>query len=145
MISGVVFLAGTGEVVRQITCPQGDLAGNLGAGEAFLETDRVGDHLWVRGGEVVVIPSPPSSYHDFDPAVWEWRDRRSSQQLADAAAAQARVERDALLQSCDWAMLPDSPTDKAAWQAYRQALRDISTQEGFPHRIEWPERPSQEV
>ena len=36
-----------------------------------------------------------------------------------------RLRRDALLVASDWAMIPDTPTDKTAWAAYRQALRDF--------------------
>lgn len=39
--------------------------------------------------------------------------------------ARMRHQRDLLLASSDWAMTPDAPTDKAAWAAYRQALRDF--------------------
>jgi hypothetical protein len=28
-----------------------------------------------------------------------------------------------------------------SWSTYRQALRDISSQEGFPWTIEWPTQP----
>ncbi len=36
-----------------------------------------------------------------------------------------RLHRDRLLAESDWAMTTDAPTDKAAWQEYRQALRDF--------------------
>lgn len=36
-----------------------------------------------------------------------------------------RLRRDALLTASDWAMTSDAPTDKEAWAAYRQALRDF--------------------
>lgn len=55
--------------------------------------------------------------------------------------AQARFERNALLSSCDWTQLEDAPLTaetKAAWAAYRQALRDVPEQAGFPDAIEWP-------
>lgn len=38
---------------------------------------------------------------------------------------QMRTKRDALLAESDWAMATDAPTDKTAWAAYRQALRDF--------------------
>lgn len=38
---------------------------------------------------------------------------------------QMRVYRDAKLKESDWAMTSDAPTDKTAWAAYRQALRDF--------------------
>ena len=59
---------------------------------------------------------------------------------ADHAAAQ-RTERNKRLSATDWTQLPDSPVDSAAWATHRQALRDISAQEGFPWTVQWPEAP----
>jgi len=57
-------------------------------------------------------------------------------------AAQARAERDRLLAATDWTQLPDVPeATRAAWAEYRQALRDVPQQDGFPLTITWPERP----
>lgn len=53
-----------------------------------------------------------------------------------------RNERDRLLLSCDWSVLPDAKTDKDAWETYRQALRDIPAQVGFPYSVDWPIPPS---
>jgi hypothetical protein len=53
----------------------------------------------------------------------------------------ARSRRDVLLRDSDWAVSTDAPTDKAAWQTYRQALRDVPQQEGFPQEVTWPEKP----
>jgi len=45
----------------------------------------------------------------------------------DRAINDLRQRRNALISSCDWVMLSDSPvTDKTAWETYRQALRDIT-------------------
>lgn len=63
------------------------------------------------------------------------------QQIEDGQAGSVRVERNARLANCDWTQLPDAPVDKAAWASYRQQLRDISNQEGFPWTIIWPDRP----
>lgn len=56
-------------------------------------------------------------------------------------AVSARNRRDMLLRESDWAVLTDAPTDKTAWQAYRQELRDVPQQEGFPNSINWPTEP----
>ena len=59
--------------------------------------------------------------------------------------AQARAQRDKLLADCDWTQVLDAPIDSAtreAYRAYRQALRDIPDQEGFPGTITWPELPT---
>ena len=59
------------------------------------------------------------------------------------AAANVRSQRDAKLAECDWTQADDSPLKAAsAWTTYRQALRDVPTQGGFPHTVTWPTKPS---
>ena len=55
-------------------------------------------------------------------------------------ASQVRAERDLRLMQTDWIYLPDvtPPEDIAAWEAYRQALRDVPQQERFPGEVVWP-------
>lgn len=60
---------------------------------------------------------------------------------AEKAAAAVRAERDRLLAASDWTQVKDAPVDQAAWAAYRQALRDISQQSGFPETVTWPSKP----
>jgi hypothetical protein len=52
-----------------------------------------------------------------------------------------RATRDGLLVASDWTQLPDAPVDSAAWAAYRQALRDLTDQPGFPDTLSWPVPP----
>jgi len=62
--------------------------------------------------------------------------------MKDAERATAmRQQRTEKLKDSDWTQLADSPVDKTAWAAYRQALRDITAQAGFPWTIDWPEQP----
>lgn len=58
-----------------------------------------------------------------------------------AAAGDTRAERDRLLAACDWTQLPDAQCDQTAWAAYRQALRDVPQQNGFPLNVIWPAKP----
>ncbi len=53
----------------------------------------------------------------------------------------ARKRRNKLLSASDWTQVADAPVDKAAWATYRQALRDISAQAGFPATVVWPTQP----
>jgi hypothetical protein len=53
-----------------------------------------------------------------------------------------RLYRDWLLQQSDWAMAPDAPTDKEAWAAYRQALRDFPTTWDGNAVADFPEAPN---
>ena len=60
----------------------------------------------------------------------------------EVAATAARAYRNKLLDECDNMMVSDRPNvDLEAWMAYRQALRDIPEQEGFPFEIEFPVKP----
>jgi hypothetical protein len=55
-----------------------------------------------------------------------------------------RSERDRLLQRTDWTQVDDTPLDnvaKNAWASYRQALRDLPDQAGFPFDVNWPSVP----
>ena len=52
-----------------------------------------------------------------------------------------RLHRDALLIESDWVMLSDAPTDKTAWAAYRQALRDFPETWTPAPTVQFPERP----
>tara|TARA_R110000824_G_scaffold56012_1_gene153745 strand:- start:229 stop:579 length:351 start_codon:yes stop_codon:yes gene_type:complete len=54
-----------------------------------------------------------------------------------------REARDNRLLKCDWTQLVDVPlteAQKTAWQTYRTALRDITTQSD-PFNINWPSPP----
>jgi hypothetical protein len=53
-----------------------------------------------------------------------------------------RAERNRRLSESDWTQLADAPVNREAWLAYRQALRDLTTQAGFPFEITWPELPT---
>jgi hypothetical protein len=62
---------------------------------------------------------------------------------ADSVAAsetQVRAQRDALLAASDYMALADRITDD--WRTYRQSLRDVPAQSGFPTNVTWPVEPS---
>jgi len=55
-----------------------------------------------------------------------------------------RADRNQRLAECDWTQLVDSPLDpdgKAAWALYRETLRMVPQQPGFPWEINWPPKP----
>ena len=60
--------------------------------------------------------------------------------LDTEAAARVRSQRDEKLKTTDWMGMSDV-TMSADWATYRQALRDVPTQEGFPYTVTWPEEP----
>lgn len=50
--------------------------------------------------------------------------------------------RNAELASCDWTQVADSHANKTAWATYRQALRDLPSQNVDPKKIVFPSRPA---
>lgn len=73
--------------------------------------------------------------------------KREKAEVAQIAAAKwepVRNSRNGLLQASDWTQLPDVPLtekQKAAWAAYRQALRDVPQKQSDPANIAWPIQP----
>ena len=66
-----------------------------------------------------------------------WPDFQESALVA--SATQVRAIRDELLAASDTMALADRITD--AWRTYRQSLRDVPAQSGFPTSVTWPVEP----
>jgi hypothetical protein len=56
-------------------------------------------------------------------------------------ANEVRYKRNTLLTQSDWTQLADAPVDNLAWAVYRQSLRDITLQAGFPFTVDFPVAP----
>ena len=82
------------------------------------------------------VPFTPEEEAQWDAMEAEWAAGAN-----DRAAAEIRTERDAKLTESDWTQVADAPVDQAAWATYRQALRDIPSQAGFPNEVTWPVEP----
>jgi hypothetical protein len=95
---------------------------------------------WVQAWAVVDMFS---DYTDEEGVLHTKAEQEAAYQAGlDAEAAKGiRAERNRLLSESDWTQVDDAPVDKAAWATYRQALRDITSQEGFPHSVVWPTKP----
>jgi len=77
----------------------------------------------------------------------DWSQLKTAEQLEaerlEAKANQVRAERDRLLTTTDWTQVADAPVVSLEWQPYRQALRDVPQQSGFPDSVEWPTPPNE--
>ena len=86
----------------------------------------------------------PNGNVPFTPEQEAERDAKEAEYAAganDRAAAEIRTERDAKLAETDWTQVADAPVSQEDWAAYRQELRDIPSQEGFPNEVTWPTEP----
>lgn len=55
--------------------------------------------------------------------------------------ADVRRQRNERLSASDWTQVSDAPVDRAAWAAYRQALRDLPASYNGDGPIPWPVEP----
>jgi hypothetical protein len=79
---------------------------------------------------------------DTEPAQTAAEQEAAYKAQKDAEQAKAmREQRNQKLKDTDWTQVADAPGDKAAWAIHRQALRDITSQAGFPWDINWPAQP----
>ena len=80
--------------------------------------------------------------------LWKWSisemdDETKAAKDAEAAKA-VRATRDGKLAECDWVVIKNLELNQnipGVWEVYRQGLRDVPAQAGFPHDITWPEKP----
>lgn len=83
-------------------------------------------------------------YESADPETKARLEAQHIERETIGLAEAARSRRKALLLSSDWTQFNDAPlTDaqKTVWATYRQALRDVPSQAGFPRDITWPDVP----
>lgn len=134
-----IFRKSTGQILRIANIPVEMVSIQLTSpDEGWIEGQYPGNQFYIENLTAVPIPPQPSDHHEFDYATKQWVDTRT----VESEAAKVRWKRDALLAASDWTQLPDVPlATKEAWAAYRQALRDITDQPGFPFDVVWPQAP----
>jgi len=81
------------------------------------------------------VPFTPEEEAEWDAQVAEY-----AAGADDRAAQEVRTKRDSLLAETDWHGMSDV-TMSTEMATYRQALRDISNQAGFPNEVNWPDKP----
>lgn len=75
---------------------------------------------------------------------WAQQPTPDREQRMAERSRQVRNDRNNALSQSDWTQMPDTPLSaekKAAWAAYRQALRDLTAQPTFPWEVTWPTQP----
>lgn len=108
-------------------------------------------YVWVVSSQIPVTDELTQYVEEVAPkqvnGAWtqQWEIKTFSQEeqanILQQKTFEARQKRNELLTQSDWTQIADAPVDKTAWAAYRQLLRDITTQPGFPTDITWPAKP----
>lgn len=125
-----------GKIVRLLDC--GNIEQQLSDGESYLEGWFNDSEYYVEDGQAVQMPPKPDQYSVFDYTTKQWVE---DERMAILNVFQKRQK---LLSSTDWTQLPNGPLTvekQTAWATYRQALRDVTDQAGYPLNVEWPVAP----
>ena len=143
--TGLFYDADYNYVVKFLNENQSLFEGSLNA-----EYDRVDvitkNAIYAPQSVIDKYNNKPTEYF----AVWdkntqEWIDLRTQEDKFKDAVDKALKARSQLLLSSDWTQLPNGPLtleQQQTWATYRQALRDITKQSGYPFNIIWPSAPN---
>lgn len=121
---------------------------------------QISDSILTEFGVVTVLEvSPPTveyskTWHEITPVLEDgvWKQAYSVSDLSaeelnakDAEAAKGvRTTRDKLIAETDWIVIKNLELNQnvpGVWEVYRQNLRDVPAQAGFPHNVTWPTKP----
>jgi hypothetical protein len=108
--------------------------------DLFLEVDCLCDPYthYFKDGAIVKKPEKPSSSCFWNDVTLSWVE---NEQLKEV---EVKGQRNTLLSASDWTQIPNNaltPEKQAAWATYRQELRDVSQQSGYPFNVVWPVAP----
>lgn len=135
-----IYDKATGRINREVYCRDDQIAQQYDAStEAALEGQYSDTVYYIDNGAAIPIPPSPGEWYDFDFVTKQW--------VPDStrAASAALRKRGILLANTDWTQIPNGPLSQAKqqeWAVYRQELRDITQQPGYPFNIVWPIAPT---
>ena len=142
-----------------------DLLKNYGNSEFRLQIESLDaadlpiDKLFEQNGIITIYPTDPPTveWHENVEEVLpveliknifyqQWQINPASEQeielRTNTKSIQVREERNQLISASDWTQGKDiADSISLLWIDYRQALRDVTTQEGFPWKVDWPIAP----
>ena len=128
-----------GQILRTVVCSPNVINNQYNnATESYVEGNFLDTLFYIENGLPVMIPPSPGEFYIFD--------YTTKQYVPNIAFAEQSVnsERVQLLYATDWTQLPNSPLTSEQQQqyaVYRQQLRDIPNQSGYPLNVIWPTKP----
>ena len=110
---------------------------NIATGELLSFSQALEDIIIDSGNDAI---ETTDSYPDFTQKVLNGALVVDQEKVTSFAATSVRERRDILLAETDWWASSDRTMTQAEID-YRQALRDVPAQAGFPDNITWPTKP----
>ena len=136
-----VYRLSNGQIIYSGSCQESDIdKQNVPDGYALqiVENYINWSDFYVLNNTLIAIPEKPNQYSIFNYTTKQWEIDQN--QLIFVIAK----KRNSLLLFSDWTQLPNNPLtveQQQAWATYRQQLRDITSQSGYPTNVVWPLQP----
>jgi hypothetical protein len=132
----------TGEIVfiTNLELNAQDLIAYDAVGYLISESEINTSLYYVANNQLVLKPIKPQSYYQFNYQTKTWYDPRSYEVKCELV----KVKRNQLLTDSDWTQIPNNPLTlelQQEWATYRQELRDVTQQSGYPDNVIWPTPP----
>jgi hypothetical protein len=131
-----IYLNDTGEILR--TVQTDNIDSQIQSGESYVEGSIDSSVYYIEDKVAVEIPPKTSPYAVFNFTTKQWV------LVENLAIAYVLPKRQKLLYSSDWTQIPNGPLtqqQQEAWAVYRQELRDIPQQSGYPFNVVFPTPP----
>lgn len=133
-----IYKQSTGQISRIVETNEIEL--QLLEDESYIEGSYNDVTYYIENNEAIEISEKPSPYAEFDYTTKEWV-LNSNLAIVDVLSKRRK-----LLTNSDWTDTLSAKTRLGdelynQWQVYRQALRDITDQPGYPLDIAWPSMP----
>lgn len=133
-----IIYNGLGKITKLGSCQDQDFALQAQPGEFILEAVANPATQYVVNNQVTNLPEKPYGDYIFDYGQMQWVLN------IPVITVTALAQRNNLLFSSDWTQIPNgplTPEQVEAWAVYRQELRDVPQQPGYPVTIIWPTSP----
>jgi hypothetical protein len=132
-----VVYTSLGQIIKSGVCQDEVFDDQADAGCQVLEGIPA-PNQYVSNGVLTNLPPKPDGTYIFDYVSLQWVPDQFQ------ATSEVNSQRTALLYSSDWTQIPNNPLtteQQQEWAVYRQQLRDIPQQSGYPYNVVWPTPP----
>jgi len=125
-----------GKIVKLLDC--NNIEQQLSDGELYIDGWFNDSEYYIEDSQAIQMPPKPDQYSVFNYTTKQWVENERM------AIINVSDKRQKLLYSTDWTQIPNGPLtqqQQEAWAVYRQQLRDIPEQSGYPFNVVWPTPP----
>jgi hypothetical protein len=125
-----------GKIIKLVDC--NNIEQQLSDGELYIDGWFNDSEYYIEDSQAIQMPFKPDQYSVFNYTTKQWVENERM------AIINVSDKRQKLLYSTDWTQIPNGPLtqqQQEAWAVYRQQLRDIPEQSGYPFNVVWPTPP----